>query len=96
MPLFNPQTDSQGISHDSELYGDILRFKTFSDGFIAIDPGLPNVLGDIRYSMLPHTTRPLWGISLDYQQPGQHAAYNFYRDFSPEDRALFWSMLMGN
>ena len=37
---------------------DILRFIAFSDGFVAYDTEQENVLGDIRYSMLPTSVRP--------------------------------------
>lgn len=58
---FTLQKDLPGLDESSALHGDILRFITFSEGFVAFDPAQQNVLGDMRYSMLPFSARPLWG-----------------------------------
>lgn len=93
--LFVPQRDAADLPRDSVLYRDILRFQRFSDGFIAMDPVRHNVLGDMRYSMLPHTTTALWGITLDRSHPQRHSHYEFYRDNTEQDRTLFWLMILG-
>lgn len=93
--LFVPERDAIDIPKDSVLYGDILRFKKFSDGFIAIEPGKDDLLGDVRYSMSPIKIATLWGITLDKTKLDEHAHYGFYRSTSPEDRKLFISMLLG-
>ena len=95
VPLFVPERDAVGIPKDSTLYGDILRFKKFSNGFIAMDPGRDDLLGDVRYSMSPIKIATLWGITLDKNKLDEHAHYGFYRNTSPEDRKLFLSMLQG-
>jgi acyl-homoserine lactone acylase PvdQ len=51
------------------------------------------VLGDIRYSMLPHRADPLWGIVFDPARPGVHADYRFFRDYAPGTRQAFLDML---
>jgi len=80
---------------DSVLYKDIKRFQNFSDGYIAFHPKRDDIVGDVRYAMLPTSVSPLWGIEFDAQKPEQHAQYNFYRNMSVEDRELFKSMLLG-
>lgn len=94
--LFKPEDRLKLIPEYTKLHRDIRRFEKFSDGFIAIDPERDNVLGDIRYSMLPNSVRPLWGITLDIERLSEHAPYNFYRENSAKDRRMFWSMLMGD
>lgn len=78
----------------SVLYRDIQRFTKFSGGFIAIDKTQPNVIGDLRYSMLPVSTKPLWGIVIDKDKLQQHADYQFFRDNSPAMRKQFLDMLL--
>ena len=85
-----------GLSTSSVLYQDIQRFTTFSDGYIAFDPRQNNVIGDIRYSMLPITTTPLWGIVINKDKPQEHAEYKFFRDTSANVRQAFIDMLLGN
>ncbi|MDT8452209.1 MAG: metal-dependent hydrolase [Gammaproteobacteria bacterium] len=93
--LFIPERDATGIPRDSVLYADILRFQEFSDGFIALEPGKENLLGDVRYSMTPIKIATLWGITLDKDKPDEHAHYGFYRATSPGDREKFFQMLLG-
>ncbi len=93
--LFVPERDAEGIPTDSVLYNDILRFRLFAGGYIAMDPEIPHLLGDMRYSMLPNALNSLWGITLDDEHPNRHAHYGFYRVNTREVRARFWSMLKG-
>jgi inner membrane protein len=93
--LFVPERDAKEIPTDSVLYKDILRFRRFADGYIAMDPEIPHLLGDMRYSILPTALNSLWGITLDFEHPGRHAHYGFYRVNTREVRARFWSMLKG-
>ncbi|MFC1589456.1 metal-dependent hydrolase [Pseudomonadota bacterium] len=94
--LFVPERDAIGIPKDSVLYADILRFEKFSDGFIAMEPGKDDLLGDVRYSMSPIKIATLWGITLDKNKLDEHAHYGFYRATSPDDRKIFMSMLRGD
>ena len=93
--LFSQQRDLPELEPASALHNDIQRFTHFSDGFVAFDPEQENVLGDIRYSMLPNSTKPLWGIVLDREQPQVHADYRFFRDGRKTVRQTFVNMLFG-
>ncbi|MFP4611529.1 MAG: metal-dependent hydrolase [Thiohalophilus sp.] len=86
LPQLDPRTT---------LARDIRRFERFSDGFVAFDPGQKNVLGDMRYSMLPNSVRPLWGVVIDPEKPQQHVDYRFFRDSSAGVRHTFINMLLG-
>jgi len=86
--------DLAGLDRSSVLYHDIQRFKLFSDDFVAFDPSQENVIGDLRYSMLPMSTKPLWGIVINKDKPQEHANYKFYRDKGQQVRQKFFSMLM--
>lgn len=91
---FTLQKDLPGLDESSALHGDILRFITFSEGFVAFDPAQQNVLGDMRYSMLPFSARPLWGIVIERDKPQRHADYRFFRDNSQRVRQTFLDMLI--
>ena len=87
--------DMPDLKSDSALHQDITRFSKFSDNFVAYDPTQNNVLGDIRYSMLATSVKPLWGIVIDQKTPDIHADYQFFRDSSKGVRQEFVDMLLG-
>ncbi|MCO6427848.1 metal-dependent hydrolase [Nitrosomonas communis] len=86
---------SDQLPKDSTLAKDIARFTVFSAGFVAIQPEHPDLLVDVRYSNLPTTIAPLWGIEMNLQDFNQHALYRLFRDASTETRQKFLTYLMG-
>lgn len=84
----------KNISKDSVLYNDIQRFNYFSNGYIVYQEGT-NIIGDGRYSMLPNSSKPLWGIEFDPEQPDKHVEFKFYRENSKEIRNAFINMVLG-
>lgn len=74
---------------------DIERFDRLSDGYLVVHPQRPEVVGDIRFAMLPHDTTPLWGIALDPQRRDEHARFLNFRRADASTRALYWAMLRG-
>ncbi|MFA5370613.1 MAG: metal-dependent hydrolase [Sideroxydans sp.] len=95
VPAFDPPYTVAGLSTESVLYKDIWRFHTFSDGYLALHPDDPGLLGDVRYAMLATSTRPLWGIRLDLQQPDTHAQFEASRRISRAEIDQFIAMLQG-
>jgi inner membrane protein len=89
------ERDLNTLPVSSILAQDIARFSHFSAGLLAIRPEQPNVLVDVRYSNLPTTVAPLWGIEINPEHPDQHAKYTLYRDSSKETRGKFLMLLMG-
>ncbi len=77
------------------LYEDIQRFSDLSYGYLVLHPDYPDVIGDARYSMLPTTISPLWGISIDTTKTNQHVSFDSYRDSSKETRNTFLNLLFG-
>ena len=97
MPLFDGGgliTDT-GISRDSTLARDIERFRFFSHGYVAVHPSRPGILGDIRFSMLPNSALPMWGIELNPTRADEHAQFRAFRELSRQDRERFVDMLAG-
>ncbi|MEM8486566.1 MAG: metal-dependent hydrolase [Bacteroidota bacterium] len=91
--VFDVSRDLPRLSAQTTLYDDIQRFAVFSDGFLAWHPDQPNVLGDVRYAMLPTSTRPLWGITLNLDAPNEHVSFDTYRSLSAGERKAFLAML---
>ncbi|MAO64577.1 MAG: hydrolase [Balneola sp.] len=79
----------------STLYQDIERFSKLSDGILIRHPDQKNVIGDGRYSMLPTTLSPLWGIEIDTTKTNQHVEFGTYRDAGTEVRTAFMDMILG-
>jgi inner membrane protein len=75
-------------------YYDIMRFDRLSEGYLIRHPEKPDVLGDARYSMLPVSMVPLWGIRVDMSRPDEHVTFHYFRDASPEVREQFWRMFL--
>ncbi len=74
---------------------DLVRFARVSEGFLVRHPAVPDVIGDVRYSMLPNSTAPLWGIEVHAEREHEHVGFRTFRDFTTEDRQRFFAMLRG-
>lgn len=74
---------------------DITRFWNLTDGYMIAHPGQAGVLGDARFSMLPTSLTPLWGIDITHQRDHDSAPFLYFRDSEPEVRKAFLNMLMG-
>ena len=77
------------------LYSDIERFYRFSDGFVIRDPHRDEILGDARYSMIPNSLNPLWGIRADTTAADCHVPFLNFRDAGSEVRKTFLKQLKG-
>lgn len=91
--VFDINRDLPQITDQMVVYRDIQRFEVFSDGFLAWHPAHPNVLGDIRYAMLPTSIHPLWGIALNLEAPNEHVTFDTYRTMSDTEVKAFFGML---
>lgn len=93
---YQPARGASGLTKDSVLYRDILRFQKFSADYIALHPQHSNVLADVRYSIQPDGLLPLWGIEMDFARPEQHVRFRVYRSLNKQRRERFFAMLMNN
>tara|TARA_R110000782_G_scaffold101417_3_gene188119 strand:+ start:4127 stop:5131 length:1005 start_codon:yes stop_codon:yes gene_type:complete len=91
---FNIKATFPGLDTRSLLAEDIQRFVTFSDGYVSEYPGRPATLGDVRYSMSPIGTKPLWGIEINPDVPGQHVKFANYRESNKKVREQFLDMIL--
>jgi inner membrane protein len=83
------------IDSTSQLYQDIRRFQTFSNNYIAFDPRDQSILGDIRYSMLPISANPLWGITINPNNSDDHTPYLTMRKHNEKLRQQYIGMVLG-
>ena len=88
-------TDLPLLDTGSVTAEDIKRFDFFSNGYIALHAGDKPMIGDIRYSMLPTSIKPIWGIELDLSDQESHTPFNQYHDTSDATRQAFLDMLLG-
>jgi inner membrane protein len=93
LPAFDINRDLPQLTDQQTAYIDIKRFELFSDGFLVWHPEHPDVLGDLRYAMLPTSTRPLWGIKLNLDAANEHVTFETYRTLSKTERRTFFKML---
>ncbi len=78
----------------SILEKDVQRFVTFTDGLPVRHPTRPEIIGDARYSMLPTSIEPLWGIIVNPVSPNTHARFETTRKLTPAVRQRFIDMLL--
>ncbi|WP_019531585.1 metal-dependent hydrolase [Dasania marina] len=95
IPRLDIQRDLPWLDTASQQAKDIERFRWFSAGFVALDPTNSYQIIDIRYSMLPNTIAPLWGIRLNPQAAADDYVqfYNAPRKGSARAGTL-WKMLV--
>ncbi|MBU62398.1 MAG: hydrolase [Opitutae bacterium] len=93
VPLLDYETLASVYGTDSRAYKDTLRFTHFSDGFVALKPGDPNVIGDVRYSLLPNSLDPVWGIRIDPDNPDSKTLFENFRKVDSLTLDAFLNML---
>lgn len=94
-----PERDSP-FAIDSQAHKDLLRFEFFSENLLYEVPEPfsqgDQWIGDLRYSLLPHSLEPLWVVV--YPKEGHsdgHLPFQFTREVSKEKRDLYLRMLKG-
>lgn len=93
-PRLDPDRDL-GLPPESRLHADLARFERFADALLVRHPGQPQMIGDARYSMLPTSIEPLWGIVVDPARPDAPVRFETTRRLDPALRARFLDMLFG-
>ncbi|HEC04608.1 MAG TPA: metal-dependent hydrolase [Thiothrix sp.] len=64
IPKLNISRDFPWLASDTQQAKDIERFRWFSQDYLAIDPNNASRIVDMRYSLLPHKIKPMWGIDV--------------------------------
>ncbi len=93
---FSRNLDFPSLDPNSQQANDIERFRWFSDDWLALDSGDPNLIVDMRYSQLPNAIKGLWGIRiLPDKAATQHVEWAVQRETSAQELTLFWQQLLG-
>jgi inner membrane protein len=93
-PKLDVARDFPWLVPGSQQAQDIERFRWFSNGYVAVEPGNPYRITDIRYSMVPNEIQGLWSIELTPGAAnGDHVHYVVAREADERAVALFSSML---
>ena len=71
----------------------VSRFARLSNDFLCHHPKNINVIGDIRYGMLPTSIEPLWGIKIDPNNPEEIPEFVKFRTIEEGGFDLFYGML---
>lgn len=95
LPAFDLEAHLKSLPPESPLAHDLKRFDHFSEGYLAALPKEPDFLTDLRYSMIPHSIAPLWGLDLSKINEAGHAAFENRRNITEEDKQAFLRMLKG-
>lgn len=94
IPKFDVTRDLPWLDLSTQQAKDVQRFTDFSNGFVAVDPNLPNRVIDIRYSFVPNEIDPLWSIDLSPEAgPGVHGRYQTHRDNPRQSFGRLWQLL---
>jgi len=93
-PLVNISDEFQAHS-GTTFYSDLQRFKRLSEGWLVRHPEKPDIIGDARYSMLPTSMTPLWGVETDTADTQTHLSFLYFRKSGPDVREPFLDMLLG-
>ncbi|MEM7617680.1 MAG: metal-dependent hydrolase, partial [Pseudomonadota bacterium] len=95
LPYINQDTVFPGIAGDSVARHDIKRFSYFSQDYIYMHPDHKNIIGDLRYGILPQDIRSLWGIKVNPANDNEHVDFIHLRNFTKADRKKLWNMIIG-
>ena len=82
------------LSENSILSKDVDRFYWFSDGYLGWNPERKNLIGDVRYAVLPTSTIPLWGIEIEAVHEN-HAPFINLRTTDKDTIDRLWKMIIG-
>ena len=82
------------LKEDTPQAKDVSRFDQLSDGYLCQHPELDEVIGDIRFAMLPTSVSPLWGIRIDPDNPDQSPELIKYRQMKQGGLDRFFGMLL--
>ena len=82
------------IKDSTRLAKEVSRFSDFSRGYLCRHPAMDDVIGDIRYAMLPTSTVPLWGIKVNPGNPESPPEFVKSRKLEEGQMDHFFGMLL--
>lgn len=95
VPMLDVSRQWPKISEQSVLARDIEKFRWFSDNWLYSVAPPEGMVSDLRYSMLPHTITPLWGILVDPGKQDEPAPFVQVQRVRKSEGKILWKMLKG-
>jgi len=90
---YEMKDDDSQSNETSRAAQDVARFDQLSDGYLCQHPEADEVIGDIRYGMLPTSTVPLWGVKINTTNPDESVEFVKYRTVGKANLNMFYRML---
>ena len=92
---FVPKADAFLVDLSLKAIHDVERFSRFALGWVVRVKGGDFGIGDVRYSMVPNSSEPMWGFI--FEREGLHMRTRWFarRSLSTEVRKNFIRMLLG-
>ena len=88
--------DTASPSQPSLMIQDLQRFAWFSDSYLSAAPEDPNLIGDMRFSLLPQGLNFLWAVRIDPTEPDKHLPFvNTRKPVDHELRELMQMIWIG-
>jgi len=81
------------FKESKRLMKDVSRFSRLSNGYLCQHPELDDIIGDVRYGMLPTSVIPLWGIKINPVNPEEVPTFVKFRKIGEGDLDTFYGML---
>ena len=81
------------FKESTRLMKDVSRFSRLSNGYLCRHPELDDIIGDVRYGMLPTSVIPLWGIKINPVNPEEVPKFVKFRKIGEGDLDAFYGML---
>jgi inner membrane protein len=95
--LLNRERDLPWLDAGSQQAKDLDRFGWYSDGWLALDPGDPTYVVDVRYASLPNRIEALWGLKFDPAAgPAIHSRWHVIRSRRSEELDQLLGLLKGD
>lgn len=92
-----PSRDFPWLEPGSRQARDLARFAHIADGYVGVDPGHPDRLVDLRYSMVPNEISGFWALRLDPNAgPEVHADVIATRERAPSQAVRLIRMIFAD
>ena len=96
-PKLDLARDLPWLQPGSQQAMDIERFRRFSNDFLSPDPAQPDVIIDVRYSLIPNEVAALWSIEVDPNAAQtDHVRFHTHRENASRRMGELWDMMFGD